>query len=632
MTDITPEGPSLIKLGKLANSKDFDKLEALWAEALTSSGYSWKELVPIAGQVGRQGAADRAEALMDLIISQVEETGGPREALHVVRRGAEQLGSSKSMQVHLKRLYLVRYPDFAELEDLLDLILAESLPLGEIVTKIELYTHLQPGAFGVDRSYLVPGQVQSVDGEKGIVEARFEDRRSEYDPATIHKLSPRPDDYFPAMALYAREKLRETSQESAVDFVKLALNSSRENQVSYRELKGSVTDLLGEKGWKGWWKDAKPALKREPIIGMSSGSQPSFRLLRQADKYEDRLRRKFDHDKDPQGKLLRVMSYLDEISREEKNGTCVGCADEDLLIHFGNGSAKVAVASLKESPALALAGLALHAEIAARGVAVVRPNPKAAAQVLARIPDKGALSAELPEALLQRVLNYVRESMPDSWGETWSAVLMRAGKRLCDTITRSLLEGGQSEALATALEQALERPTSSPDLLCWLWRTRFTSGSAAKFLVAQDNLSVRRIADAMFSMLDSSGKLYGMSLEEKHLKALETARAALATQSNRPVLGLIDDADRNEGIRLKKTDWKQRRPESGHAHAASGLPALEVRGYLHRDHARMGRGRHHLHHRRWHAAGPGRVELHRRCGNPRGGETDRGSGRPRRPE
>jgi transcription elongation GreA/GreB family factor len=85
-----------------------------------------------------------------------------------------------------------------------------------------------------------------------------------------------------------------------------------------------------------------------------------------------------------------------------------------------------------------------------------------------------------------------------------------------------------------------------------LWRTRFTTGASARFLAAQENLPVTRIADAMFQLLDSAGKLYGMSLEEKHLKALETARAALATQGNRPTLGLIDAADRREGIRLKR--------------------------------------------------------------------------------
>jgi len=550
MTDMASEGPSLIKLGKLANSKEFEKLEGLWLEALSQTGYSWKELVPIAGQVGRQGAVDRAETLMEMIISQVEEQSGPVEALKAVRKGAEQLPTGKTLVGHLKRLYLSRYPDFVELSDLLDLVLGNQALLSEAVPKIELYVHLQPGAFTLDRSFLVPGEVQAVSGTKGIVSVLFQDRKAEYGPDTLGKLAPRPDDYFPAMALYAQEKLRELAGSDAVAFVKLALNSHRDGQISYRDLKGHITGLLGEKGWKDWWKDGKPALKRDPMIGMSSGSQPSFRLMRQADKYEDRLRRKFDHAKDPQTKLMQVMGYLDEISREEKNGTCDGCTDEDLLVHFGNGTAKVAIAVLKDNPSLALAGLALHAEIAARGVAVARPNPKAAGQVLGRIPEQSTMS-DLPEALLQRVLMYVRAVMPETWGATWSAVLMRAGKRMCDHITRTLIEGGQAEALSSALEQAIERPTSSPDLLCWLWRTRFSSGAGARFLAAQENLPTIRIADAMFVLLDSSGKLYGMSLEEKHLKVLETARSALATQSNKPMLGMIDAADRREGIRLK---------------------------------------------------------------------------------
>jgi transcription elongation factor GreA len=553
MTDTTSEGPSLIKLGKLANSKDFDKLEGLWLEALNQKGYSWKELVPIAGQVGRQGALDRAETLMDMLIEQVEGKSGSAEALHAVRKGAKQLPSGKTLVEHLKRLYLSRYPDYAQLPDLLDLVLSKTSPLGEAVSLIELYVHLQPGSFALDRSsYLMPGLVEAVDGGKGVVSMLFVDRRSDYGLSTLHKISPRPDDYFPAMVLYAKDKLRDLAKDDAVAFVKLALKSQRDGQVSYRDLKGNVTGLLGDKGWKSWWKDAKPALKRDPLIGMSNGSQPSFRLMRQADKYEDRLRRKFDHNKDPQAKLMLVMTYLDDISREEKNGTCDGCADDDLLVHFGNGAAKVAVSVLSEKPALSLAGLALHAEVAARGVAVARPNPKAAAQVLSRIPDKGTpLTVDLPEALLQRVLNYLKVALPDTWGETWSAVLMRAGKRMCESITRTLYEDGQTGALVAALEQALERPTFSPELLCWLWRTRFTSGVGAKFLEKQESLSVNRIANAMFLLLDSAGRLYGLSLEEKHLKALESARAALATQSNRPVLGLIDAADRTEGIRLK---------------------------------------------------------------------------------
>jgi transcription elongation factor GreA len=287
------------------------------------------------------------------------------------------------------------------------------------------------------------------------------------------------------------------------------------------------------------------------MIGMTAGSQPQFRLLRQADRYEDRLKRKFDHAKDPFDKLTRIMNYLDDVNRDAKRSKGEHAADPELLAHFGNGAAKVAVAVVKEDPSLALAGLALHAEIAARGVDVARPNPKAAAKVIAMIPDAGALVSALSEGLLQRSLEYLRAALPERWGEVWAAVLMKAGRRQCDSITRTLIEAGQVEPLRKALLEAVERPTSSPELLCWLWRSKFGATGAAKFIAQSEELTDRVVGDAMFALLDSSGKLYGMSLEENHLKVLETARASLAVQNNRPLLGLIDAADRREGIRLK---------------------------------------------------------------------------------
>jgi len=551
MTDNTPGGPSLIKLGKLANSKDFDKLEALWPEALSHDGYTWKELLPIAGQVGRQGAVARAEPLMEALIGWVEENLGMEDAIEAVRRAAHQLPGGSSLIGLMKRLYLARDPEFDQMSDLLELVLEGADDLDAAVSKIELYAQLKPGDFAVDRSFLSVGVVEELDGEKGYVLARFEDRKSEYGPDNVTKLRPRPTDYFPGLLLYNPDHLRELAGDDAPAFVKLALNSNREGRIVYRELKGWVTRLLGDKGWKSWWLSAKPALKRDPMIGMSSGSQPQFRLLRTADRYEDRLRRKFDHAKTPMAKLIQVMSYLDEVNRDEKQSKGAHEADPELMAHFGNGSAKVAVSVLKDDPSLALAGLALHAEVAARGVDVARPNPKAAGKVIERIADAGTLVGALSDGLLQRVLEYLRTALPDRWGEVWAAILMKAGRRQCDSITRVLIEGGQQDALRKALGQAVERPTSSPELLCWMWRTRFTTGPAGQLLAGIDELTERIVADAMFALLDSSGKLYGMSLEENHLKVLETARTSIATQNNRPVLSLIDEADRKEGIRLK---------------------------------------------------------------------------------
>jgi transcription elongation GreA/GreB family factor len=577
MTEIESGGPSLIKLGKLANAKDFDKLEGFWVQALETSDYTWRELIPVAGQVGRQGAPDRADALIEMLIATVEEKLGTEEAFAVGLESANQLPKGKGLRKALIRLYEKTHGDFDGLDDLLGLLMPAGTKLNRAVPLVNHYLQLRPGNYVMDLSWLVPGIVETLDPAKGDVMVRFEDRHQEYDLETTKSLLPRPDDFFPALVLYDPDRLRSEADEDSVAFVKMALRSQREGRLMYRELKGHVVNLLGEKGWKSWWQGAKRDLKRDPMIGMSSGSQPTFRLLRQADNYEDRLKREFDFCKDPLEKLSKVLTYLDEISREEKRSDSKDCADNDLLVHFGNGVAKVAMTVLKEDPSLALAGLALHAEIAARGVDVAKPNPKAAAAVLARIADAGVLVSALPEAMLQRVMQYVRMSVPDRWGEVWALVLRRAGKRLCDTITRGLLEGGQSDELEKALIQVVEKPSSSPDLLGWLWRTRHTSGSAGKYLEGLESLPVRRIADAMFSLLDSIGKLYALSSEEKYLKDLESARLALTIQSLGPILKLIDESTKPEAIKFKDTIQGN--------HGLSPALRTQLLGYLRSRHA-----------------------------------------------
>lgn len=551
MSEDQTAGPSLIKLGKLANARDFDKLEALWPDALASGDYTWRELAPIAGQVGRQNAPTRAERMLISLVEWVEVQKGPEAALAAVREAAVQQPTAAGLNKLARKLYLGQFPEFAALPDLLDLLLEREPKLDAALVLVDLYVRLQPGAFALDRSFLVPGMVEKVESHTGQLTLVFQDRRAEYGPDSVLKLSPRPTDDFGAMMLYVPDKLREMAKNDPAAFVKLALKSSRESRVMYKDLKGHLVQLLDEKGWKDWWNNAKPALKRDPMIGMSDGSQPSFRMLRQADRFEDRMRREFDFAKTPQEKLLKVLGLLDELNRGERSGEDAA-VDDTLLVYLGNGVAKLAVAVLAESPAMALAGLALHAEIAARGVEVAKPNPRAARQVLDRIGDPGQLCQELPENLLMRVLNYLREAMPDTWGAVWAAVLMRTGRRLCDAITRALLENGQHDVLAAALKQAMEKPTASPELLGWAWRSMHAGNAAAAFLGTQAGLPVARVADAMFALLDGSGRLYGMSMEEKHLKMLEAARASLAVQNNRPLLALLEQADRSTALRLKR--------------------------------------------------------------------------------
>jgi transcription elongation GreA/GreB family factor len=544
-----PRPPSLIKLGKLANTKQFDKLSELWPEAVANPDHPVDDLLALSGQVYRLGERQLADLFAGGVIEEVQRRDGPASALEAAREAVRQLPlRAPGVRAHLHRLYVAVHPDFAELPGLLDLLAGPDADQAAAVRLLDRYCALRPGSYLVDFSYLVPGVVETVDAARGIIQARFEDRRQEYGPATLEKAVPRPPDHFPALLLYAPQRLRDLAAADPVEFVKLAARADLDGVLSYKNLKAYLTKLLDEKGWQAWWRSSRETIRRDPLLAVGAGSQPSIAVRRQADRYEDRLRRRFDRAGDPFEQLKQVLAYLDEIDRK----TNEHAADAELLVHFGNSAAKIAVAALSARPALALAGLAVHARVAARGVAVARPNPRAAVSVLERIADHGSLVAELPEVLLQATLDYLRLTQPDRWAEVWCAVLLRGGKRLCDQLSRGLIEGGRTAALTSTLAQALERPSASPELISWLWRAQHGAGPVARALQDVRAVTPYRCLEALLVMTHAVGHLLAVSGEERHLKVLEAARADLTSAKGLPLLEVIRTADRAQVLRLRE--------------------------------------------------------------------------------
>ena len=533
--------PSLIRLGKLANTKKFDQLEEYWPEAVANPEYPVEDLLALSGQVYRLKEIERADTFASALIEQVESRDGVATALDAAREAVRQMPTdTPTVRDHLHRLYQAAHPDFVELAGLIDLLGGKSEDQATAAKKLDRYCNLRPGCYFIDYDFIMPGVVESVDAGTGRLVARFEDRRNEYSPATLEKAVPRADDYFPALLLYDPQRLCDLSDEDPSAFVNLAIKADLDGVLTYKNLKKQVIILLGEKGWQTWWKSAREVLRHDPLMAVGAGSQPTFRIRRQADHYEDRLRRGFDRQKSPLEKLKLVLAYLDETARK----TAKYEADADLLVHYGNGAAKVAVAALNDAPALALAGLAVHARVAGRGVEVAKPNPRAAAAVLGKIPDKGNLVADLPESILNPTLDYLRESQPELWADVWCSVLLRAGRRGCDLLSRGLIEGGQSDALRRILLQALARPTASPDLIVWLWRNRHGSGPLARTLESYEEITSERCLEALLVMTNAVGHLLAVSGEERHLKVLESARTDLTCNKGQPLLAVIRDADR----------------------------------------------------------------------------------------
>lgn len=554
MSETANRVPSLAKLGKLANSRKFDALETAWLPAVASGAYMPEQLVPIAGQVGRLEARDQAIALAGILLGHLEESQGAAAALDAARLIALELPDARDLSSEIFRLYRQVHPDYPDLDLLLQRAAATRDSLADVVNHIDAYLPLRIGGFVKDPNYLVPGQIERVNVQNGIVTVLFDQRHQDYGWDTLSKFQLLPPDHFPALVHYHPERLRTLVSKDALAFITLALNSARERRLGYRDLKRYVSHLLGEKGWQTWWKQIRPRLKRADRIEITGGSQPTLILRQQVHTYEDRLRQKFNREQDATLRLEMVQSYLDETSGKiiagDDQAEEAFAPSEELLIHFGNSAAKLAVACLADNPELSLAGLAMHAAVAAREVPVARPNPQAAAKVIGRLEDPATLAQKLPDSLLLPTLAYLRSALPERWPAVWAAVLTRGGRRICETVGRVLVEKGHLPELISSLEQVVAMPTSSPDAVCWLWRARLSTG-LGRVLTGIPSLPGLDVLTSLLNLADATGKLAAVSSDDRYRRILDSVQQALAVREGQPIQEIFAGLAEEEARRLK---------------------------------------------------------------------------------
>ncbi len=542
--------PSLSKLGRLANGRKFDALEGAWLRAVEAGAYAPEDLMPIPGQVGRLGEPRRAEGLFQVLLESVEQRGGAGAGLALARLAAAEMPGSEVVRRETLRLLRAVHGDLDELEPLLAAVMPGREPLDRELVLLDAFLARWPGTYVRDREQLAPGRVESLDPERAAVEVDFEGRRQEYGRHHLERLVPLPADYFPALVRYEPERLRELAAERPVELVRLAIEGNSEQRLRYRDLKRLLGQLLGEEAWGEWWRGARSALRREPGIEVGGGSQPGFRLATRPRSWEERLREEFDGAADPLDRLDVVFGYLDETGGSGGGRRERPEADPELLVHLGNGAARLAVAALDAEPAVALAALAAHAEVADRGVAVARPSPRAAAHVLSRLDDPAQLPLKLPDELLQRALQYLRRSLPERWPAIWAAVMPRCGRRTCDLIARTLVEAGQREELARAVGEIVERPTTSPEALVWLWRAHHGSSIAGE-LAAIPGADRTSVVAALVSLADAAGRLAVAGGNARHRRTLDSVRQALTLQGAHPVRDVLMGLDQADAARLR---------------------------------------------------------------------------------
>ncbi|MDO9170939.1 MAG: hypothetical protein Q7W29_03815, partial [bacterium] len=308
---------NLIKLKKLANSRQFTDLEVLWSEALDEPDAEVEEMLRVAAQVRRLGEEERADGMLSGLLHASEQRGGRRVRLDVARQATALLPASVLLRKELRQLMPSFHTDYEHAGTLTSRLLSEGTSLPEGLAVLDRFLQLRPGSFLSDRSHLEPGMVEEVDAEHTKLTVSFSGRREVLERARVGEVIVLPPDHFPSLLLYRPDELRQMAATDPESFVVKALMSTRDRTLAHRELRTHYVALHGEDGWTGWWKKARPALKTSSRIEMTGTGQPTFHLLRQESSYEERVREQLRGLTEPAPRLQFILERLGEARRDK---------------------------------------------------------------------------------------------------------------------------------------------------------------------------------------------------------------------------------------------------------------------------------------------------------------------------
>jgi transcription elongation factor GreA len=453
----------------LAREREFDKLEALWMQRLEKfSPGDLPELFAAAEYLVRKKHTEQASLLLWSLVATVTEKGDLREALHVAARAAAIAPDAPALRDELISLYKRFAPDVAELDAIIGASSLRSGNVTEAVRCVEECLKLRPGTFVIHVRSRRIGRVTGFQQEGFAVES--EKTVQVLPPAQLlSQWEPVDAEDFRVMAAFDPERLRQLATEDPARLVERALRVVG-GRADFKQLKAMlIPSVIPADGWSAWWNSVRVGLKRNPLIEVSDGTQPSFALRTAEVGYADRLRAAFAQA-DLFARVKMALAYLAEIEAGHEGDAALAAEWGGELLRAGREAADATAA---------LAALAAAEEIRARYNDAPDPRPDLARKIAEGV-DPAALIQNAPsEEIARAVLESLKDACPDRFPELVAAAFPAASLRLCDWINRELTRAGRQELLATACDKVAAAPEQYPEAFGWVWRWLLSSEGPA---------------------------------------------------------------------------------------------------------------------------------------------------------
>jgi transcription elongation factor GreA len=553
--------PVFDELFTLARKAAAQSLEAKFKEAFAAAPDRLDDWLRIAEEMKSTGKRTQAGNLLALTIDHYEKSGSAEQRVRLLAFVAGALEKDRNHRLALARALQEHHAASQAIDLFLDACgLRADTPVDAAFADLQRMWDYDVGRYVHHATGWGIGRIDGVDAVARELQIRFEGDRQHSMPvrSALQTLKPVSADDWRVLKHFKADELRTMCAQDpgeAIARVLRQLNRPADVATVRICLEGAIIPAAQ---WSRFWTGARKAALQRPDVELQ-GTKIVWRQVNA----DDRL-----------GAMKKVMTarqVLDLANTMLKGIAERGAPDPkvmaDLVPVLCEGAKKHAPAG--DSSALEL--LLLADEIAE---AQKLPREALDQQLRQQFSDERAFFRRLSDLgnpkLERRALDRFREACGAQYADRLLALLGLASARLLDLIVPELIDAGRSVDLRAALNEAMRKLDSLPELLVFARRRCGQPRFAAMF----EGIEPRALVERCFAMGESQGKAH-----DPRLRALQRQVAKELSDGGGKEFRALVKGLSLENARLLKRKIEMLRGLTEHTH----IILLQVFGEVHKE-------------------------------------------------
>lgn len=341
-------------------------------------------------------------------------------------------------------------------------------PLGEAMEEIEMFMNLLPDCFVRHPDWGI-GRVKILDMDACRVTINFQRKRNHLMDVNLARkaVSFLDQNDFRVRRVMKPEDLAQEIKDHPGDFFKSVLKSLG-GSLTAKEIKENlVPHIINVREWNSFWNAANSAVRSDPYVSVSSGSNKRYTIRETAASDEDELLQRFDETKAPHSKVDLIYCYLRTTKKNDLH--------DHVIRHF---SQKIQSLTPRRRSKTERVELWFTNDDLTSYVEGIEPLPE-------KILEEALQELEKSVEILQRLrfkshqlrcARRIRQIHQEEWPETFESLLLEPDVMIRDELTTMLTEDGHENRIVSMVDEALANFRKFPHTFIWLSERSLTRG------------------------------------------------------------------------------------------------------------------------------------------------------------